>query len=694
MRPSGLIGWKEAPFLRLTPPLIAGIILQFCARFSAFSSWLLISGCALGLLVFQAFPLSRQFSWRAVNGILLFGLLFASGPLLLRYKDIREQPGWFPYHFTEGDTLLATIEEPLVEKERSYRTTISITAIDKGNRMQAVTGRVLLYLQKDSFSCRLQYGNQLRFGKLPGRIGQASNPFAFDYAYYCSLKGLFHQVFLQQKEYLLAEKKQLNPVKTIVFHTRKKMLDIIRENISDKKQAGLAEALLIGYKEDLDKPLQQSYINTGIVHIIAVSGMHLGILYAMLMVCCRCLPRSWQRTIAPVIIISILWLFALLAAATPSVLRAAVMFTFLLIGNQLPHRSPPLNSLAASAFVLLWYDPWLIWDAGFQLSYAAMTGILLWQKPLNQLVSFDNRWLRQGWQLITATIAAQILTLPICLYYFHQFPNLFLLTNLVAVPLSTLILGGEIVLCLFHFIPPVAKVITYLVDGMIRLLNAFIGMVEQVPYAISSDISISLAQAIVLYGIIAGIAVWCTHAKRQGLLFSLAMLWICCLLEVDARLKAQRQLKLIVYNTPQYQAIDLIEGKSYIFIGDTLLRENAFLENQYLKPSRIAHRIRPVLPSPLPDVPLFRLGDLTGLIIDRPFSGAAPREKIRVDLLILSHNVPVDIQELINQFVCSKIVIDASNSPWNTRSWQQQCLRMGIPCHAVSTGGAFVLNLH
>lgn len=217
---------------------------------------------------------------------------------------------------------------------------------------------------------------------------------------------------------------------------------------------GIAEALLIGHTNDLDKDLVQAYSNTGVVHIIAISGMHLALIYGLLVWLFARIPLVNKSKIAQVVLIlCCLWLFSLLTGAASSVLRSAVMFTFIAVGKNLSKQSSIYNSLAASAFVMLCYNPYFLWDVGFQLSYLAVIGIIIFQKSIYKWVYIKNKWVNKIWQLMAVSLPAQVLTFPVCIYYFHQFPNLFLITNIIAVPLSGVILFAEIGLVAFSWVP-------------------------------------------------------------------------------------------------------------------------------------------------------------------------------------------------------------------------------------------------
>lgn len=350
-----------------------------------------------------------------------------------------------------------------------------------------------------------RYGNMISFAKplQPIENFMPPGPGSFDYRRYCAFEGIHFQVFLRPGEFTVLPQTRSSPLQALLIHTREKIISIIQKYIPGKKEQGLAEALLIGYKDDLDKSLLQSYSNTGVVHVIAISGLHLGLIYALLKIICLPLSRMRKnRWPEPLIILAGLWLFSLLAGGAPSVLRSAVMFSFIVLGKSISRETSIYNNLAASAFALLCYHPYWLWDVGFQLSYAALTGIVIFMKPVYRLLTFKNAIADAAWKLNAVTIAAQWLTLPLILFYFRQFPNLFLLTNFIAVPLSSIILIGELLLCAISWLPPAATAIGWALHWMIWAMNTSIQYLEKIPFSTWKDLSISLPQAILLYTII------------------------------------------------------------------------------------------------------------------------------------------------------------------------------------------------
>jgi competence protein ComEC len=295
-------------------------------------------------------------------------------------------------------------------------------------------------------------------------------------------------------------------------------LQILKQYIHGDKERGLAQALLIGYKNDLDQSLVQAYTNTGVVHIIAISGLHLGLIYWLLSLLTKPLKRKKQfKWIAPVFIIAGLWLFALLAGAQASILRSAVMFTCIVLGQALGRTNNSIyNTLAVSALLLLCINPFWLWDVGFQLSYAAVLSIVVFMRPIYNWLYFKNKAIDFLWKLNAVTLAAQILTVPLSIYHFHQFPNYFLITNFIAVPLSSLILLGEIFLCTVAFIPALANITGKVLTWLISIMNGWIEKINSISYSIWDSLHISLTQMVLLLVCIAGFSFWLLEKSKIG----------------------------------------------------------------------------------------------------------------------------------------------------------------------------------
>lgn len=414
-------------------------------------------------------------------------MLFGFGGLIMHYNDSSAKV----VAIKNKSEFIVYISEPLSEKASSWKT------VGKSDHPEA---NILLYFRKDSLLKLPVYGSRIGFIKQPEEIKNIPAFKEFDYKKYCALKNIYYQVFLKPGEFIVLPGNRINRLDDFLFRVQKWVVNIIQKYIPGKKESGLAEALLIGYKDDLDKALLQSYSNTGVVHVIAISGLHLGLIYGLLKYICVPFSRKrWGSFIKPVIIISGLWLFSLLAGGSPSVLRSTVMFTFIVVGECISKRSYIYNSLAASAFFLLCYDPHWLWDIGFQLSYFALTSIVIFMKPVYHLIITKNKIIDAVWKLNAVTIAAQILTTPVCIFYFRQFPNLFLITNFIAVPASSFILGGEILLCLVSFLPEVSIPLGRALALAIRFMNSSIEWLGSFPFSATTGIELSFIQLLIIY---------------------------------------------------------------------------------------------------------------------------------------------------------------------------------------------------
>jgi competence protein ComEC len=624
--------------------------------------------------------------------------LIGFGALFTWQKDIRHGKNWFGNYYQDGDYVAIRVNEPLVEKAKSYKADGRIEWLTRNDSIVHCSGKVLLYFSKDSLTKNLKYGDVILISKTLQRIRNSGNPGAFNYEQYASFQQIFHNVYLTKKDWLPLHIQHTNPLQQFIYNASDYVLCILRQHINtNKDELGIAQALLIGYTNDLDKDLVQAYSNTGVVHIIAISGMHLGLIYVLLVWIFGKLPLIKRSKLVQVLLIlSCLWLFSLLTGASASVVRAAVMFTFITIGTSFEKRSSIYNSLAASAFVMLCYNPYFVWDVGFQLSYLAVVGIIVFQKPVYNWFYVKNKWLDQVWKLAAISIAAQVLTFPICIYYFHQFPNLFLITNIIAVPLSSIILYAEIGLVALSAIPGVGLILGKIVSLLVGAMNAVIVWMNGFPFTVWDNIPSTPLSTGLLYAFVISIAVWLLKKHRLAFNISLWSLLGFVLTQTYHNWQIKNQQKLIVYNVSQHEAMDFVVGNNYKFIGDSLLLQDGMLQNFNLKPARIALQLNHPTDSLnmlFPNGHFYQFSNLKIALFDKPLLFNGPVKKIDIDIMILSHGPKISIAQLANIFNCRQYVFDASNSLWKIGKWQKECEELHLRSHSIPLDGAFVLNV-
>jgi competence protein ComEC len=687
--------WKKAPFIRFLLPLIAGIVLQWNLQIPPGILWIILVTSSITTITFFLIPFFERYKLSALSGIAVIILFIALGGLLSWYKNIQHDKNWFGKGYKNENALIVTLIENPVEKTKSFKANASVDYILQNDSCIKTKGTIILYFKKDSTLSTLEYGSQLIITKPLQEIKNSGNPGGFDYKRYSLFQGITHQVFLKENEFEILPTTNKNFFQQFLNESRAKVLSILRKNIKGEKELGLAEALLIGYKDDLDKTLVQSYSNTGVVHVIAISGLHLGLIYWLLTLILKPLQRKKVKWLRPALILAGLWLFSLLAGAQPSIIRSAVMFTCIVLADSLTRKSSIFNTLAFSAFLLLCYDPYWLWDVGFQLSYAAVLSIVIFMQPVYNLFYIKNKLLDLIWKLNAVTIAAQILTVPVSIYHFHQFPNYFLLTNFFAVPLSSLIVLGEILLCTVSFAPIIATFIGKTLFWLIWVMNSYIERIEILPFSLWDGLQISILQTILLFGVATGLGFWLMEKSKTGLKYALAALFGFVVLRTISFIQANNREQLIVYNVPQKRAIDLIDGRKYFFIGDSDVLADNFIRNFHIKPSRVLHRIEQArnFENYQQQENLISYKNKKILAINETKYFAPLEEKIPVDLLLISRNPKLYFNKLAETFSVKQVVFDGSCPAWKINYWKKDCDLLHIPWYDVSEKGAFVMNL-
>lgn len=696
MHQSAIPIWKSSPFVRLLLPVIAGILIQYYLSLELSIIIVALISFSIVLLLFRFLPLSLRFKLQGLQGMAMVLLIIASATLFTYINNDKNLSSWYGNQYNKDSYLIVKINEPIQEKTRSYKAEAIVDQIITGDRVYASSGKLLLYFEKDSGQqIPLQYGSRIIFKKTLQEITNSGNPGAFNYKRYSAFQHIFHQVFLKKNDWTTLSGIDRNRFMQFIYVTREKVLNILKETIHGNNELAIAEALLIGYKADLDKDLVQAYSNTGVVHIIAISGLHLGIIYLILM---KLFERigffKRQKLLTGIIILICLWLFSIITGGSASVLRSAVMFTCVVAGKSFDKKTSVYNSLAASAFLLLCYNPYYLWDVGFQLSYCAVVSIVMFQRPILNLLHVKNRWLKQLWNLVAISLAAQILTFPICIFYFHQFPILFLLSNIVAVPLSTVILIGEIILITVAKIAFIAKYLGIVVTWLIFFMNYLITWINSLPYSVYDGISFTILTTILIYVALFCFVDWLKNKTSKGLIASLFCLFVLLILNVFTKWQINSQEKMIVYNVPKYSAIDFSDGSNYQFVGDSSLLTDGMLQNFHLKPGRIQNhfaRQASLIENLSISDNFINYHDKKILLVNN-HSWQPAEEKIKVDVIILSKNPRVSIQQLNKTFQCEIFVFDASNSLWKIGQWTKECEQLHLRCHSVSTQGAFIMD--
>lgn len=690
---------KSAPFLRLVLCLSIGVFMQI---FMPLKLLIILSAAGLAaitLLVLSFLALSWRYRVDWLRGIALQLLVVCSGCVLFYVSDVRYHRHYFERMVKPGDYLLVRVTAPMQNTRNSLKTTVSVQYIVRDNIRIAAKGKLLVYLEADSNAGRLQTGDQLLVESRTATVRRSGNPGAFDYSQYCALQQVYRQVYLRGGQWHALKERDGDLLRNWLEESRSYCLRTLQQYIGGK-EAGLAAALLIGYRYDLDRELVQAYTNTGIVHIIAISGMHLALIYGALLWIMQWWPRHrYANTVKGLLIILVLWIFTLLTGGAASVLRATVMFTFLTIGTfMLERHTNVYNTLSASAFLLLCYEPRLLADVGFQLSYLAVLSIVVCYRRLYYLMRIDNKWLDKLWDMTALTLAAQVFTMPVCLYYFHQFPVYFLPANMLAVPLSTVVLYGEILLLPFGNLPVIGNIVGLLLKTVMQGMNSFTDIIGHLPGALITGMDIHPVSVICLYGCIGALLTLLLRQWRPGVMLLLISTACWSVGTMFLRISEQHQHKMVVYNIPGHTVIDIIQGRKAAMVSGEALADSLY--DRYLRPAHDLYGVRQKqrLSGSQEDsciFPGFRVlfaGNKRLVLVDSLLPEGYLQKKITTDYLLLSHDPHVDIRQLERIFRVGRYIFDASNSRRNIQRWKSDCYMLTLRFFSVPDQGAYVVN--
>ncbi len=677
-----------APFIRLLLPYCGGILLSeqvnsiptFTSSLSCFT--LLTLTICFHFLIKKQVPASTN-----LFGIFLNLLLVCTGIHQAIRQDQRQQSNWFG-HQIENSLLLAAESETLPALgSKSARFTMKVkTQVLKNGQLNSAKGRFLLYLPLNQAE-NIQPGNLylLPSEKLK-TLNPTGNPGSFDFAEYNKKKNIFHQIYLNSNKLISFSPKISNRYKIWLTKAQKAAHKAMDNNIPQPHNQ-LAKALLIGYREEVDKDLLTTYSQTGVVHVIAVSGMHLGLIFLILQ---RILifPESRfpvSKWIKFGLVLSFIWFFSAVAGSAGSIIRAAVMFSFVLFAKIIRKPLASLQSISLTAFLLLLIDPFWIWDAGFLLSFAALLSIVLYQPRIEKLIQPKHPLMKAIWELTAVTLAAQLLTIPLCITLFHQIPVYFLPANLLAVPLSSFALIGTLILWITELIGLPMPLIGQLSSTLINWMNLGITQISKLPGAVIQNINWSQSQVILAYLIIFLFSGW-MKTRNQKLFLSLltsCLLFAC--IQFYQNYQYRKQQLLLVYHLPGKSITALIRGNHSQFYLNQFspsthpaipasMRVLGIKEKHYSTQKLITHQQQRI------GIPHFQQ-ELPVLLKTKP------------QFLLLTKNIHSLAPLLENKTQPGLIILDGSIPEIRAIRWSRQLKQAGIPVHNTWEKGALIKSL-
>jgi competence protein ComEC len=687
-----MIKWVPLAFVRIIVFFISGIIfgIYFPNIIPDFVS--LVVCASLGLFYLVLFFLARLRSREFFNlGFIGLPLVFVSGYAHLQFQTDSRLPGNIVNEISAVNNYTIVLTSSPQEKENSWKAEAKLLQIYT-DRWEPSEGNILIYFSKEAYEKRPEYGDVFMIEGSPQILQRPANPGEFDYKKFLGYRNIYHQDFLRTQRVV---KLGSNPPSRIMASAIKARLwadSTLTKHVRGEREQAIASALVLGVVDNLDSELLNAYAATGAMHVLAVSGLHISIIYMLLLTLVKPIKKlKHGEWILAVISLAVLWGYAFVTGLSPSVLRAVTMFSFMAISKPMNRNTNIYNTMAASAFCILLFDPYLIMSVGFQLSYLAVIGIVYLQPGLYELWQPKQRLWDEIWKISCVSIAAQIATFALGLLYFHQFPNYFLLSNLLVIPASFLVLVSGIGVLAISFIPVLASGLGWVLTWLIKIMNLVVFAVEKIPFSLVENIHVTVAQCWLLVLMMLLIILMFQKRKFFFLPLSFVVTMFYAFLQWSHHVEEINRTQITVYNIKGHSAVDLIEEGQTFFLTDSVFRNDAGNIRFHIKPNRLLAGVGIAFSGdelPQRTIPggklVFWKNRTFALASDTSFR--IP-QGVHLDFIIISNNCVNDIETFAKH--ADRIILDSSNSYYYSRRINNIALSKKLNIHAVMIDGAF-----
>lgn len=564
--------WERAPFYRLLLPFAAGIAAYDYFYRPGMGHEYLAGSILICLTVVVVVSFSRTENHDTIfrpTGLAALMLLVATAGYELSYlNDIRNDRYWFGNR--KSGTFMARVTDHPAARGNVWRMPVCITGRIEGAHLSRTTGNAFLYIERDSLPPLADKGDTIAIPAHWTPIRNAGNPGEFDYAAFCRRNNIFFRQYCTRADVKVLGKSATSGT-PFIERAHEWSMCRLKAVLADSVSRGLVEAMILGDGIDLDQGITRSWSAAGIVHIIAISGGNVLIflwVVSLLFLWVRNKKYQWLKFVLSV---PLVWAYVLIAGAAPSAIRAAIMFTFLTGVLVFRKGSNPLNQLFGSAFLMLVCQPAWLFGIGFQLSFIAVLSLILFYRPILALYRPVNRVVRRIWETLAASLAAEILVAPLVVWYFHNFPLMFLVANVAAMALMGFVQLSGMALIVVGTIPVLGPGLCSVTTALIRLFNRFVTGLNGLSPGSFQRIPLSAFEMCTIYMAIAGFSYFIIKKNRVALFAGLVALNLLALSLCYDEQSRLHQSFLVVYNAGRNDYIELVTGKKYrAVVPDTI----------------------------------------------------------------------------------------------------------------------------
>jgi len=669
----------DFPLAKITIWFLFGIL---CCYYYQPSIEVVVPFFFIGAILFSLFYfiIKRNKKFNSSFGITTYFISFFIGVLtLLLHTNSLQKSNYIHCKkaFESPHFITFTLREKLKSNSYNDRFTGLINTING----KPYSGKIIVNIQTDSTKNPI-IGNIIKVKTTLQHNTISKNPNQFDYSKYLEDKQIYAQIYLNKTEITINKK-----LKKDIWYYSGRLHARIIHNLEkarfNKEEMNVALALILGQQQDISSEIIQDYQYSGATHILSVSGLHVGFIMIFINFILKPIPNTRKGSFIKLMsILFSLAVFAIISGLSPSVLRSVVMFSFLAIGNHLRRSGSIYHTLLVSILLILLFEPYFLFDVGFQLSYLALFFIVWLQPLLKKIWKPGNKIQTSIWNALTVSFAAQIGTLPLCLYYFHQFPGLFFVTNIIIIPLlSFIMIAGIIVMIVALFISPPILLIE-IFEKSIYFLNKTIHIVASFEWFVIRDISFNSYYLLTFYLFIISLIIWAKKPEYNKFIFLLITIIFLQVSFIYTKKEIESKQEMIVYNVKKNTLISERKGRDIILFTKDTLSENTAL-NSYLVGNFSKLKSTNAMKNTL-----FFNGKKI-FIID---STGVYEKKIQPDILILTQSPKINVERILKDLHPEIIIADGSNSYALQKIWKTSCLKQNIPFHSTNEKGYYQLE--
>lgn len=671
------------PLTQITFLFIFGIIFNRCFNIELNSGlYIVVASFILFIISYSVRFLRTKKVFLNIFTLSCLVLAFAIGNFSAILHQQTNRVNHYSHYLKDTDQAV-NMKVVLVERWKSTEKNNRFVADLYELNGKTLAGKVLVNLRKDKTTSDLKIGNKVALHAKLLQLQKPLNPDQFDYGSFLRNKSIYGQVYADDSSIAVFTSVEKNGYYySAVFRTR--VIENLKNSGFNQKELGVVHALILGQRQDLDPTILQNYQYAGVIHILSVSGLHVGFVLLFLNFFLNFLPNSNRYRVFKVLtIILILWCFALVAGFTPSVVRSVTMFSFVAIGMYMRRKTYVFYTFYCSIFLILLFEPSFLFDVGFQLSYMALFFILWLQPEFAKVWYPKNKILNHLWQVLTITFAAQLGTMPLSLYYFHQFPGLFFVANLLIMFLITVIMGVGLILVLVAYWTVMPTFFVKVLEKLIWFLNYIVEQVASFESFIFKDIPFTFWMMMTLYLAVFGLGWFIIKQNFRTTSILLVSVLGFQMAYFIFDFNSKNKNELLVFQSRNNSLLIERNGKD-VAVFSTIKDDLALRKDRNIISFNVANGTSISSIKNMPELLVFQKKKI--LILD---STSVFVPYLKPSILIITQSPKVNYERFLKAYNPQMVIADASNYKNVVERIRKTCNQQKIPFHAVAEKGFY-----